>query len=88
MFKVYVGTQEGSAMRTLLQQVSTSNITNEYHKITVSIVEDGETKLNATANPEEIRSAINSIELSNYYEVLATSVDSAGYITGIEIRKK
>ena len=88
MFKGYVGTQEGLAMRTLLQQVSTSNITNEYHKITVSIVEDGETKLNATANPEEIRSAINSIELSNYYEVLATSVDSAGYITGIEIRKK
>lgn len=88
MFKNYVGIQTGSTMRVLLNQLSTSNSTNEIHKVAVSIVEDGNTLLNATTNPDEISTAIDNINPVNEYEVLGTSVDEAGYITGIEIRKK
>mgnify|MGYP001153609543 CR=1 FL=1 len=88
MFKNYTGIQRGSAMKTLLQQIATSNSTNEIHKISVSIVEDGNPLLNVTKNVDEINSSINSIKDEKEYEVLGTSVDAEGYITGIEIRQK
>ncbi len=88
MFKNYTGIQKGSAMKTLLQQIATSNLTNETHKISVSIVEEGNYLLNVTTNVDEINSSINSIKVGKEYEVLGTSVDAEGYITGIEIREK
>ncbi len=88
MFKNYTGIQKGSAMKTLLQQIATSNLINETHKISVSIVEDGKSLLNVTTNVDEINSSINSIKVAKEYEVLGTSVDAEGYITGIEIRQK
>ena len=88
MFKNYTGIQRGSAMKTLLQQIATSNSTNEIHKISVSIVEDGNPLLNVTKNVDEINSSINSIKDEKEYEVLGTSVDAEGYITEIEIRQK
>lgn len=88
MFKNYTGIQKGSAMKTLLQQIATSNLTNETHKISVSIVEEGNYLLNVTTNVDEINSSINSIKVGKEYEVLGTSVDAEGYITGIEIRQK
>ncbi len=88
MFKAYIGKQNASAMKTLLQQISNSNLTNESHKVSVSIVENGNVVLNSTTNPEEINSAVNILNADYEYEVLGTAVDSQGYITGIEIRKQ
>lgn len=88
MFKEYTGIQQGSSMKILLGEISTNNSLDAIHKISVGIVEDGNKILNATTNSEEISLAKNNINVGYQYEVLATSVDPEGYITGIEIRKK
>lgn len=88
MFRVYIGIRKGSEMKTLLNQVLTSNTLNKDHQVAVSIVEDGNTLLDARTNPEEINSAMDKIGEDNEYQVLVTSVNEEGYVTGIEIRKQ
>lgn len=88
MFRVYIGILKGSRMKTLLRQVSTSNSLNEDHQVGVSIVENGNTLLDAITNPEEINSAMDKIKEDDEYQVLVTSVNEEGYVTAIEIRKQ
>lgn len=87
MFQNYTGNPSGESIKTLLQTLATSNQTNTMHKISVSIIESGTTMLNATTEPQEISTAIISINPNNQYTILVTSLDDAGYITGIQIKK-
>ena len=88
MFRVYIGIRKGSEMKTLLNQVLTSNSLHKSHQVAVSIVEGENTLVNAITNPEEIKSAMDKIGEDNEYQVLVTSVNEEGYVTGIEIRKQ
>ncbi len=88
MFRVYIGIRKGSEMKTLLNQVLTSNSLHKSHQVAVSIVEGENTLVNAITNPEEIKSAMDKIWEDNEYQVLVTSVNEEGYVTGIEIRKQ
>lgn len=88
MFRVYIGIRKGSEMKTLLNQVLTSNSLHKSHQVAVSIVEGENTLVNAITNPDEIKSAMDKIGEDNEYQVLVTSVNEEGYVTGIEIRKQ
>lgn len=87
MFRDYTGNQSGSAIRSLLLTLATSNETNDIHKILVSIVEDETSILNATTNSQDINMARFNVDINNQYTILVTSLDEAGYITGIQIKK-
>ena len=72
-------------MKTLLNQVLTSNSLHKSHQVAVSIVEGENTLVNAITNPEEIKSAMDKIGEDNEYQVLVTSVNEEGYVTGIAL---
>lgn len=87
MFQDYTGNPSGESIKTLLQTLATSNQTNRMHKISVSIIENETTILNTTTEPQEISAATININPNNQYTILVTSLDNAGYITGIQIKK-
>lgn len=86
MFQDYTGNPSGSEIKSLLQTLATNNEINTMHRISVSIVENEVTILNPTTDSQEISASILNVRPSNQYTILVTSLDDAGYITGIQIK--
>lgn len=98
-FNNYQGDQKGSAIKTLLETISTSNSTNASgHKIKVILKDssgyllgsgtggtDESTGIDAS---NEISSAAAEIVSSAKYKVKVTNKDSEGYINEIYIERK
>ncbi len=95
-FNKYQGTQKGSAVKKLLEEVATSNATNtetSQHFVNVTIT--GESKIgngqNTTYfhdNKNGLTAAASKITTSARYEVVMETTDGEGYIDSISITKK
>lgn len=89
-FTAYQGTQKGSAIRSLLQTVSSNNATNtstSEHIINVIINSSKGESLASTNNSTELLQAAANIVSSAKYKVVMSAVDSEGYITEITITR-
>lgn len=101
-FNNYSGNQKGSAIKTLLETISTSNATNASgHKIKVILKDEKQTPSDLlgsgqpgleTSGGEEASSKISSVAAeivsSGKYKVTATHKDAEGYIDEIFIERK
>ncbi len=86
-FNNYQGTQKGSAIKTLLETISTSNSTNASgHTISVTItLEAGGASQDLGDDSTQITSQAADIVSSAKYKVTVTEKDSEGYVSAISI---
>ncbi len=86
-FTNYSGTQKGSAIKTLLQSLASSNGAQAgagEHIIEVTFSEGG---LNGAEDADSILAAMSKVVSSSKYTVTFGSDDSEGYVTSCEIEK-
>lgn len=87
MFRDYTGTQTGTAIKTLLEILANSNKENSIHKVSVSIVENGNVVLNNVTDEQGLTTAsILNVNPDYQYEIFVTSLSDDGFIQAIEIR--
>lgn len=96
-FNKYQGNQKGSAVKKLLEEVVTSNKTNENtskHYVNVNIKNDNAImNMNGAgvfsySDAASLTQAASKITTSAKYEVVMDNVDTDGYINEITITKK
>lgn len=90
-FTKYQGSQKGSSIKTLLEEVSTNNATalkTSQHIIKVTIKDDvAKLNIDATDDSQILTQTASKIVGSGRYNVEMTEKDSEGYITLITVTR-
>ncbi len=90
-FTKYQGSQKGSSIKTLLEEVSTNNATalkTSQHIVSVTIEDKvGNSSINATTDSKTLTQIAATIVTSARYDVVMDEKDEEGYINSIVITR-
>ena len=90
-FTKYQGSQKGSSIKTLLEEVSTNNVTalkTSQHIIKVTIKDDvAKLNIEATDDSQILTQTASKIVTSARYDVVMDGKDSEGFINSIVITR-
>ena len=76
-YEIYVGSQKGTTIKTLVQSVISSNSTNSEHKVSI----------NGITEQTQLQDYINQINETEQYNV-AIEKDASGYVNSIKIMEQ
>lgn len=90
-FTKYQGSQKGSSIKTLLEEVSTNNANaskTSQHFVSVTIDDKvGDSTISTTQSPDDLTRIASKIVTSARYDVVMDGRDSEGFINSIVITR-